>query len=426
MRREDLIMSTKKLKYGALFLVGLLVLQSCFKNDEEYWDESATIRLENTIQDYRSVLVNSEYGWVMDFYPDQTFTEGGYVYTMKFEEDGNVAVGYELADPADTRTSMYSIEGGEGPVLTFDTYNEFMHYFANPSKQNYEGRGGDYEFVLQRRSDAGDYVKTLGRKSKNHMPMYKLTMPMSDYYAAVDQTESELDNPYLFVKVGESAYTLTRDNFAKLYMTDENDAVTFPFVYTDTGMRFRDGIGVDGGKDSVFVFNEGHNLLLGVNDSNVTLDGGNFGLYLSYAGLRGSMFAFSDYPAALQSIADQIVSQCNAIVPNSPVENIGLSADNTVNGVALTIKCSGRLAHYGLDVEADPTTGQFTISLPSEPRLSTNCKRFIDSGVTAIEQMAQAICGDYTYESENKFTFDAVTLTSGDVTIFCEKISKNN
>ena len=199
MWKKVMTMKIMKIKYWALPLVCLVMLQSCFKNDEEYWDESATIRLENSIQDYRSVLVNSEYGWVMDFYPDQTFTEGGYVYTMKFEEDGNVAVGYELANPTDTRTSMYSIEGGEGPVLTFDTYNEYMHHFANPSQQNYEGRGGDYEFVLQRRNDAGDYIKTLGRKSKNHMPMYKLTMPASDYYAAVDATEAMVDNPNMIV-----------------------------------------------------------------------------------------------------------------------------------------------------------------------------------------------------------------------------------
>ena len=40
-----------------------------------------------------------------------------------------------------------------GPVLTFNTYNKFMHEFATPSVSSYQAKQGDYEFYLTSKSD---------------------------------------------------------------------------------------------------------------------------------------------------------------------------------------------------------------------------------------------------------------------------------
>lgn len=420
-------MNRKNLKYWILPLVCLVMLQSCFKNDEEYWDDSATIRLENTIQDYRSVLVNSEYGWVMDFYPDQTYTEGGYVYTMKFEEDGNVAVGYELANPTDTRTSMYSIEGGEGPVLTFDTYNEYMHHFASPSQQNYDGRGGDYEFVLQRRSDAGDYVKTLGRKSKNHMPMYKLTMPASDYYAAIDATEALTDNPNMVVKVGDGILALEKASGVKAFVTEtEDETIMYPFVYTDQGIRFREGVGVGGVKDSVFVFSSNHDQLVGVNCPEVTIMGDNFGYYLRYVGQLNYMYSFTGYPSSeLQAIYDNMVQQCSVAYPNHPINKVGLSFDASLNTYVLLVQSGARSLLYGIGLTINRDNDTFTISKLETPINNDNCNRYMANGVTAIEDLANALYGEYAYSTPSTLNYNEIDIQKGELVLNCQKVSIN-
>ena len=414
-------MNRKNMKYWILPLVGLVMLQSCFKNDEEYWDESASIRLENTIQDYRSVLVNSEYGWVMDFYPDQTYTEGGYVYTMKFENDGNVAVGYELANPTDTRTSMYSIGGGEGPVLTFDTYNEFMHHFGTPDIVNYEGLGGDYEFVLQRRSDAGDYVKTLGRKSKNHMPMYKLTMPASDYYAAVDEMKDMILNPYILVSAGETSYSFAKESSVAAYIDEDEDI--YPFVYTNEGLRFCYGMGDVNAKDSVFVLSENKDQLIGVNNPNVVITGDNFGLYLQTAGTDKLVFTFTDMPQAWQDFCNKLNQQLVAYDANYPLGRVGLSFDSSWNMYCLYVEAGNRKLTYGLNVEAPSGTNQLVISKMENQLTNSNCDIYIGQGVTAIAELAEAICGEYTFSSPNTLTYQDVALTSGEIDVKCTKES---
>ena len=355
-------MNRKNLKYWILSLGCLLVLQSCFKNDEEYWDESATIRLENAIQDYRSVLVNSEYGWVMDFYPDQTFTEGGFAYTMKFGEDGNVTVGYELADPAETRTSMYSIEGGEGPVLTFDTYNEYMHYFANPSQQNYEGRGGDYEFVLQRRSDAGDYIRTLGRKSKNHMPMYKLTMPMSDYLQKVDESAAFLTNTNFVLSDGTNTLALKRDVDAKVFMTEEE--VAYPYVYTDTGIRLLTALPL--GEDSVNTLNyaEDMNTMLSVGASvQATLEGTAMvdGMFENME-QRFAHYEFVEMSSDIQACYDRFLAALSAA--SSSLNELSWAYDRQSQSYVLYVgvrrNSTSREIYYRFNVVLDGYNAQLT------------------------------------------------------------------
>ena len=355
-------MNRKNLKYWILSLGCLLVLQSCFKNDEEYWDESATIRLENAIQDYRSVLVNSEYGWVMDFYPDQTFTEGGFAYTMKFGEDGNVTVGYELADPAETRTSMYSIEGGEGPVLTFDTYNEYMHYFANPSQQNYEGRGGDYEFVLQRRSDAGDYIRTLGRKSKNHMPMYKLTMPMSDYLQKVDESAAFLTNTNFVLSDGTNTLALKRDVDAKVFMTEEE--VAYPYVYTDTGIRLLTALPL--GEDSVNTLNyaEDMNTMLSAGASvQATLEGTAMvdGMFENME-QRFAHYEFVEVSSDIQACYDRFLAALSAA--SSSLNELSWAYDRQSQSYVLYVgvrrNSTNREIYYRFNVVLDGDNAQLT------------------------------------------------------------------
>lgn len=128
---------------------------SCQKVDEEAFDKSATERLDSMIEEVRSVLTGEENGWVMKYYIGADQMGGGYTYTIRFTST-DAEIGFEYAESIfnyeqdATLKSLYKIGNDNGPVLSFDTYNDFIHYFSTPSTAHYQALGGDFEFEIIR------------------------------------------------------------------------------------------------------------------------------------------------------------------------------------------------------------------------------------------------------------------------------------
>ena len=134
-----------------IFMLASLLFTSCLKNQEDFFDDSASTRMTNTINKTKEILRNSEYGWEFEYYPDRDLSYGGLVYTVKFDSlDATIACSLI---PDSTVTSYYRVTNDNGPVLTFDTYNPLMHYFATPSAGEYEAKDGDFEFVIEKLGD---------------------------------------------------------------------------------------------------------------------------------------------------------------------------------------------------------------------------------------------------------------------------------
>jgi hypothetical protein len=72
---------------------------------------------------------------------------GGYVYLCKFETlDGRVSGNVTVASDLDTTavvSSLYELKQDQSAVLTFNTYNALLHYFAEPYSGNNVGLSGD-------------------------------------------------------------------------------------------------------------------------------------------------------------------------------------------------------------------------------------------------------------------------------------------
>lgn len=75
----------------------------------------------------------------------------------------------------------------QGPVLTFDTYNDLMHLFATPSSENYEAYHGDFEFVVDSIGD--DAIKVHGKKTGNIFYFRKLETSPEEYINKVQKME---------------------------------------------------------------------------------------------------------------------------------------------------------------------------------------------------------------------------------------------
>ena len=147
--------------------------------------ESSSKRLQKALEEARTVLRSSEKGWVMDYYVGDDSSNGGYAFTVKFDSL-TVTASSELTKGAST--SYYKLTTDNGPVLTFDTYNDVFHALATPSAGNYEGNHADYEFQIV--SATPELVVMRGRRTNNYVYLRPLTTTPEEYLAKVADTEN--------------------------------------------------------------------------------------------------------------------------------------------------------------------------------------------------------------------------------------------
>lgn len=178
----------KKIFLFLLMALPALILQSCLKDQEDTFDKSASARMSDYLNNASQVLTGAANGWVLDYYPDRNQSFGGYSYTLKFDgqtvEIRSELGGYEGMEIfAGTSTCLYKLVADDGPVLTFDTYNDAIHAFATPSPNYYQAYDGDFEFIIMEATPQKVTLK--GKRSGNIMYMYPLQRSAEDYMADV-------------------------------------------------------------------------------------------------------------------------------------------------------------------------------------------------------------------------------------------------
>ena len=215
-------------------LLCLLLLSSCLKDQDDYFSESPSERLVNTMQHVKQLLCSAEYGWEFEYYPHSSLAYGGIVYTVKFDSL-TATVACSLV-PDSTYTSYYKMTNDNGPVLTFDTYNPLLHYFSTPSATEYEAKGGEFEFVID--SIADDQIVLYGKKTRNTMYLRRLTAPADNYTAKTIRIFDNFIERFTGTIGGietEGKFTLSSK---RLVVATPTDTITNCFTYTDYGIRF--------------------------------------------------------------------------------------------------------------------------------------------------------------------------------------------
>lgn len=240
------------MKLNKLFItIGLAVatmsLQSCLKDQEDFFEESSSERLQAVLENTKAVLTSSENGWIFDYYPDRNLSYGGFIYTVKFD-DKKASVRCEIA-PDMEETSLYKLNTNNGPVLSFDSYNTLMHYFATPSSGKYEAQDGDFEFMIM---DVTEELVTLrGLRTGNTMYLHRLTEDPEEYIKEIEK----ISNYNLITSLSGTAGSteITCENNAKTrymeFLCGGDDAVNTVgdyYLTTPTGIRFKDPIEING------------------------------------------------------------------------------------------------------------------------------------------------------------------------------------
>lgn len=236
-------------------LLPIILFSACTSEVDDYFDQSASERIEQAVNRFQEILVTPEHGWVLEYYPggsNQTF--GGYAVTMKFKTDGTVACGSVLASDLETMTtSLYSLKKDMGATLNFDTYNTNFHYFSTPdipSLGDGSGKGlmGDYEFLIE--SGAGDQLRLVGKKHRSVIHMYPLTEPSADYLKKVRALYDTYHNIAAIGSVegtfgGESVQGVV-NTYQNILLTQNDQQARFSFMFTADGMKLYEPITLNG------------------------------------------------------------------------------------------------------------------------------------------------------------------------------------
>ena len=235
------------------------VFSGCVRDEELIFEKSASLRLKDVVDNAQKTLVGAEYGWKLYYYPHPDLDYGGYMFTLRFTEDEVEAWGDLFSESS---TSLYKMSYDDGPVLSFDTGNEVLHYFATPSGTSknlygesglYQAHKGDFEFLIMKSSPEEIVLK--GKRSGNILYMYPLSESPESYIAKATQTYNDVFvSSYTGTISGEQAeaYIDLTNRWITLKLTseshegDDDAQAEVPFLYTDTGLLFHDPVTIGG------------------------------------------------------------------------------------------------------------------------------------------------------------------------------------
>lgn len=245
----------KTMKRTLFYIVCIMagILQSCTNEVDDLFDKSAQERMNEELQTCKSLLLSAEYGWLLEYYPSSKQSYGGYVMTVKFDEQQVTAASEITNDPSKTVSSYYSLKSDMGPTLNFDTYNEILHYFADPDKSEGAGLGkgyeGDYEFIIMSHTDNEIVLK--GKKTKNTMHMFKLKEPSEEYLTKVMNMTQSITSV-----LGIDSYNGVLNGLSMNFSFSENRKIeievgteeshTLAYTYTDNGIRLYESVEIGG------------------------------------------------------------------------------------------------------------------------------------------------------------------------------------
>ena len=238
----------------SLLLAGS-VFSSCTNEEDDIFEASPADRLNQAQEEYTKLLCKPANGWAMQYFADND-NEGGYTFLMKFRDNTSVTIAGNnqwIGNTYKEETSMYELISDNGPVLTFNTFNDVFHIFSTPedlpsTSDNEAGYGhrGDYEFIVM---DATDELITLkGKKTGIRVLMTPLADDvdwatyLNDLKAKARALFNDKFDP-LILDLGEKRFVVSKASTGIFNMYPEGgDAITetvlYPYLINPEGIRF--------------------------------------------------------------------------------------------------------------------------------------------------------------------------------------------
>lgn len=458
----------KKILSICLIGVGALVgLNSCVQTDVEMlFDASAAERLNEVSDKYTQHLLTSSNGWALEYFPhtetdeDEPLFGVGYLMLTQFNKDMSVKVGMNnrfsgskyLED-----TSAWEILTDNGPVLSFNSFNNCIHAFSNPedvsgtsSDETGKGMEGDYEFVMVDVPADGNYVMLKGKKRGAYSRLTKIDEPtdFAEYLSDVDAVKNKLFPTtapnYDVITVAGKKYNMILNplrgelGLAKIWPSESDSIFTKelkPFLITRHGkkeegysynLRFRNKIhGEEDAFEQEFVYTEDTKKFVGVTDASNTIEGASPTIFFGHA-LRDlhtwnvHKTSVSDqYSTALTTLTEQAAAlkytyKSAAFTSwKEDVVNLNMVFTTTrkVNGKNQTVTATAGFSFDAKDTEDG-------VVLTYKGAADDNAQNVLNA-ISAISDFLNTLSGTYVcQDSGNPFVLDKIRVAKKDTPDF--------
>ena len=248
-----------KKTYRLLFaLTALVFTASCTPEVEDAFDKPSPDRIAEAISETKDILTAAPNGWKMAYQGSGGF--GGFNILCKFDKEDNVFC-EEESDHA-KGTSHYTVQQGQGVLLSFDSFNAALHKYSDPvGKINgkavgKDGKGfqGDFEFRVM--SCTKDSIVLEGRKHGDRVVMTPMPEDLTwdSFFTQIATVASGMSSERYNIIIDKDTLP-ARMNLHTLHTTDKNGkAVAIPFIYTPQGIEVLKADSLNGRKLTAFTY----------------------------------------------------------------------------------------------------------------------------------------------------------------------------
>lgn len=248
-----------KKTYRLLFALTTLVFTaSCTPEVEDAFDKPSPDRIAEAISETKDILTAAPNGWKMAYQGSGGF--GGFNILCKFDKEDNVFC-EEESDHAKA-TSHYTVQQGQGVLLSFDSFNAALHKYSDPvGKINgkavgKDGKGfqGDFEFRVM--SCTKDSIVLEGRKHGDRVVMTPMPEDLTwdSFFTQIATVASGMSSERYNIIIDKDTLP-ARMNLHTLHTTDKNGkAVAIPFIYTPQGIEVLKADSLNGRKLTAFTY----------------------------------------------------------------------------------------------------------------------------------------------------------------------------
>lgn len=235
----------KKIYYSLFCLLAAVMVTACTHEEEDLFDSSSATRADAAVEANLAILTGSENGWLMEYFPEAKQSYGGYNILVKFGADGKVDAASELFESTDIKTSLYSVKQSAGVTLSFDTYNDIFHFFAEPGDPaavggNGYGLEGDYDFLILEAT--AEKILLKGKKSGSYAVLTPVQKKWDVFLNEIQKANAAMLFSQYTLKIGSEELAVLANYRTLVITVGDGQTVKVPYIVTATGFKFYDSV----------------------------------------------------------------------------------------------------------------------------------------------------------------------------------------
>lgn len=422
-------------------------LSACTFQQEDFFDETAALRIEHTNQDIKDKLVaGSTNGncWLIQYFvagtDDMDFE--GFNLFARFEETGKVTLSGNhryirngKANQYTEYTSIYEMLKEEGSVLSFSTWNDLLTVFVDPVSPTAapgtlqgdgEGMNGDDRLVMISYSD--DQMLFRGERHSAKVYFTRISMSPEEYLAKTqemrDHIATQTVNEYRLTDGVHTCYLSGLDH-GYFNVVDRLDdplqSTTHSCVFTPNGFLVQNGFELVGAEKGETWIHE-----MTVNDSFTQLVSGPVTMTpLWIRGVRRKVSTANATVITAEGGSESFVNMYNTLADAikgafSAQTFTGITfgksseaGSNSRNGIVFNVTASKNkyLTGFTATVTIDTENNTATITADAND-YSTNFSNYSKKGLgDYFTNIVNAMVGTYNLEPNDSFCPTVVKWT---------------